>query len=268
VARKYELDQVPGKELDLCMASTTISTMKSTELPALNAIAAAYDRDGYWIAHGLFSAAECEELKKEALRVMKEAAEKMWKANRDPSVYVGVAANSPMYYRLAGDPRIVGILKAIMPDGVAFMSDKFVFKSGTKRFATPWHYDAAYWPKTRPKLSVWIPLDDCSAGNGTLKVVRASHKREWSHKRADTSKTNNEFDNVISESQWKPEDEVICEIKRGSAIFFSDRTLHASCENTSGEDRYAIISTYHAPAALEEEFDKSFAARHVIVAKG
>src|SRR5690242_19822680 len=107
------------------------------------------------------------------------------------------------------------------------------------------------------------------ADNGTLKVVRASHKRDWQHERTtDIAKTNNEFVNVVANSQWKPGDEVICELKRGGAIFFSDRTVHASCENTSGEARYAIISTYHAPAAVEEEFDKQFAARHVIVAKG
>ncbi len=232
--------------------------MKSTVISDLDAIPTAYDRDGYWVAPSLLSAAECEELKKEALRVLKE------KARPGATVYVGVSAASAVYYRLADDPRVVEILRVIMPDGVAFMSDKFVFKSGQQRFPTPWHYDAAYWPDTRPKLSVWIPLDDATAANGTLKVVRGSHKREWHHQTGDASKTNNEFVSVISESQWTPADEVTCEIPRGSAIFFTDRTVHASCENVSGEDRYAIISTYHAPAE-DEEFDKQFPARHVIV---
>jgi ectoine hydroxylase-related dioxygenase (phytanoyl-CoA dioxygenase family) len=232
--------------------------MSTNQLPASDRIAAAYDRDGYWIEHGLFSAKECDALKVEALRVLRE------KAKPGASVYVGVAAASPMYYKLASDPRIVAILDRIMPNGVMFLSDKFVFKSGALKFPTPWHYDYAYWRNTRSKLSVWIPLDDCSAENGTLKVLPASHKRDWKHENRDRSQTNNEFVNFIPDSQWKPEEEVICTLKRGAAIFFSDRLLHASCENTSGLDRYAIISTYQAPAE-DEEFDKHFAARHVII---
>jgi len=232
--------------------------MKTTELPASDAIAAAYERDGYWVEPSLFSAKECDELKAEALRVWKE------KAAPGSSVYVGVAAASPMYYRLASDPRIAAILDKIMPEGVMFMSDKIVLKSGAIKFPTPWHYDYAYWRNTRPKLSVWIALDDSSAENGTLKVLPGSHKREWQHESKNRNQTNNEFVNFIPESQWNREDEVICELKRGGAIFFSDRTLHASCENTAGLDRYTIISTYHAPAE-DEEFDKHFAARHVII---
>lgn len=242
-------------------ASAYHGTMKSTELPVSSAVAEAYDRDGFWVAREMLTTRECEELKAEALRVMREH------AKPGATVYVGVSAVSPMYYRLADDPRVVAVLEKIMPEGVAFMSDKFVFKSGAKQFATPWHYDAAYWPNTRPKISVWIALDDCAKDNGTLTVIPGSHKRDWSHIRSDKKKTNNEFDNVINQTQWRPEDVVICEIKKGGAIFFSDRTVHGSCENTSGLDRYAIISTYHAPVEPDEVFDKSFAARHVIVPK-
>ena len=230
-------------------------------------IAQAYDRDGYWVATELFSQKECDDLKAEALRVIKEEAARLNSYAKKPTVYVGVAAASPKYYKLASDPRIVSVLTAIMPDGVMFMSDKFVFKSGDQRFATPWHYDAAYWPNTRSKLSVWIALDDVTANNGTLKVVRSSHRKDWEHKHLEAHQTNNEFVNQIDTTQWSPQDEVICELKRGGAIFFSDRTVHGSCENTAGLDRYVIISTYHAPVP-DEEFDKSFPARHVIVPAG
>jgi ectoine hydroxylase-related dioxygenase (phytanoyl-CoA dioxygenase family) len=222
------------------------------------AIAAAYARDGYWIATSLFSPGDCETLKAEALRVLREH------APARASVYVGAAAVSPRYRELADDPRVVDILRVLMPDGVMFMSDKFVFKSAQHAFASPWHIDAAYWRGTRPKLSAWIPLDDARADNGTLLVVRGSHRREWTHATSDGQTTNNEFNNVIPERQWPASDEVTCAVPRGSAVFFSDRLVHGSCPNTSGEDRYTIISTYHAPAP-DEEFDRQFAARHVIV---
>jgi len=219
----------------------------------------AYDRDGYYVAHKLLTPAECEALKLEAMRVLKE------NGKPDRTVYVGVAAASTLYYKLASDTRIVSVLEKIMPQGVAFMSDKFVFKSGTQPFATPWHADNFYWAGTRQKLSVWIALDPVKTENGALKVVRGSHKKSWCPKTGDLSKTNGEFNNVVDATQWTPEDEMICEIEQGSAIFFSDNTIHGSCTNTSGLDRYAIISTYHAPVASEEPFDLNFPARHDIV---
>ncbi len=233
--------------------------MKTIQRPVSNGIVQAYERDGYYVAHHLLSPKECEELKAEATRVLREC------GKPGTTVYVSVAAVNARYYRLADDPRVVSILQAIMPKGVMFLSDKFVFKTGAKKFATPWHIDAFYWRNTRPKLSVWIALDDVSAVNGALKVIPRSHLREWKpHVENDMGNTNGEFAHVISDTPWKPEDEVICEIRKGGAIFFSDRLVHGSCTNLSGQDRYAIISTYHAPQE-DEEFDKHFPARHVIV---
>lgn len=228
----------------------------TTDLQTENGIAQRYQQDGFAVVEGLLDARECDELKDEAIRILK--------SKPKASVVVGVAAESQRYYKLASDPRIVGVLRGLMPDGVAFMSDKFVYKSGAMRFATPWHVDAWYWQNTRPKVSIWIALDDVRAENGALVVLPGSHLKQWRARRGDTKNTNGEFDNVIEDKQWRAEDEVVCTLRKGGAIFFSDRLLHASTANTAGEDRFAIISTYHAPLP-EEEFDKHFPARHVIV---
>lgn len=232
--------------------------MDKTAVSPASQISEAFGRDGYWIAHGLFTGKECDELKAEALRLLRE------KSDPKFTVFVGASVASPLYRRYASDPRVVAILKQIMPDGVMFMSDKIVLKSGTQRFATPWHCDEFYWKGTRPKFSVWIPFDDATAANGTLTVVRGSHRRDWEYKLGEFSKTNNEFINVVDDAQWQPDDVVTCNLKRGGAVFFSDRLVHGSCENSSGQDRYTVITTYHAPAE-DEEFDKGFPARHVIV---
>jgi len=222
-------------------------------------IAAAYERDGYWIAPDLLSPRECDELKEESLRVLQGH------CRPGASVFVGAAAASPRFYQLAGDPRIVNLLRHLMPEGVMFMSDKIVFKSAQKQTPTPWHIDAFYWRNTRPKISVWIPLDDSMAENGTLIVVPGSHRHLWGDPDAGNDPAlRGEFVNVIRKRPWKPEEEVICEIRRGSAIFFSDMLAHASCENRAGKDRYSIIGTYHAPAE-DEPFDLQFPARHRLV---
>lgn len=219
--------------------------------------AGSYEKNGFFTVAGLFTPAECEVYKTEAMKVLKE------KAKPGSTVFVGCAGASPLFHKLASDPRLVALLKPLLPGGIMFMSDKFVFKSGEKRFATPWHSDAQYWKGERPKLSVWIALDEARKDNGALKVLQGSHLKAWKSKAADTSATNGEFDNTVEPDQWKPEDELVCEVRKGGAIVFDDRLMHASCTNDSGQDRYSLISTYHAPAP-DTEFDKYFPARHVI----
>lgn len=218
--------------------------------------AAQYDRDGFLVVPDLLSPEECDKLKIEARKVLDEH------CTTKRSVYVHVAVVSEMYRALAEDARIIKMLKPVMPHGIMFMSDKIVYKSSEKAFPTPPHVDCYYWPNTRPKLSVWIPLDDTSAENGTLTVVPGSHKRDWRMVRRPPEK--GEFHNAIEDGDWKEGDVVTCAIKRGSAIIFSDRLVHASTANTAGKDRYVIISTYHAPAA-DEALDLDFPARKVLV---
>lgn len=229
--------------------------------PSPNTIRADYERDGYLIVPSLWSADECAALKAEALRVVAEH------GRPNSSVFVGAAATSALFARYAADARLLAQLDALMPQGVAFMSDKVVFKSTSQSKATPWHTDALYWPGTRSKLSTWIPLDDASEANGTLLVVRGSHLKEWRNRRGGGINEAGDFGLTIEAGQWSPGDEVLCEIPRGSVIFFSDRLLHASSPNRTGADRYTIIGTYHAPVAVEEPFDLDFAARRTLIAR-
>ncbi len=220
-------------------------------------LAAQYQIGGYVILPSLLSDTECDTLKQEARRVLREH------GSDKATVYVGAAVHSDAFRKLADDPRVIAPLKALMPEGVMFLSDKIVYKSPEKTFATPWHIDAFYWRGTRPKLSVWIPLDDATPANGTLKVLPGSHRQEWDTGNADLETTGGEFGNVVDNPTWEPGDEVACDVPRGSAVIFSDRLLHASCPNTARADRYTIISTYHAPAE-DEPFDLGFPARHVV----
>ena len=212
-----------------------------------------YERDGFLVIPHLLDSSECAVLKSEGLKVLSQH------AKPGSTVYVGAAANSGLFYRLASNANIVRVLHSIMPDGIMFMSDKLVFKSGVQPKATPWHCDSAYWRNTRPKLSVWIALDDVTAQNGAMRVLPGGHHQDWQHS---APAQGEEFGNRIQD--LNEENVITCEMKAGSALFFSDRLPHSSTPNSNGNDRYAIISTYHAPAP-EEKFDTHFAARHVIV---
>ncbi len=215
-----------------------------------------YEQDGFVIIPDLITNEECDRFKIEAQKVLKK------NSPSDASVYVHASVASPLYREFHQDQRIVDILKKIMPNGVMFLSDKIVVKTPDKTFATPWHIDFFYWPDTRPKLSVWIPFDDANADNGTLTVVRGSHKKNWTMIKKGLP--NGEFIYQVADDEIPEKDIVICTVKRGSAIFFSDRLVHGSTTNIARTDRYTVISTYHAPAN-DEPFDLDFPARRVLV---
>ena len=124
--------------------------MNTNLAPDAQGLRTMYEQDGYCALPRLFEESECQQWKREALRVLRE------QAKPSATVYVGVAAASPIFLALASHPRLVAVLREIMPHPIAFLSDKIVYKSQHQTFATPWHCDAAYWPNTRPKLSVWI----------------------------------------------------------------------------------------------------------------
>lgn len=225
---------------------------------SLNNISDRYEQDGFVIIPDLITGEECDQFKIEAEKVLKE------NARSDASVYVHASVASPLYRQFHQDPRLVDLLKKIMPNGVMFLSDKIVVKTADKTFATPWHIDCFYWPDTRPKLSVWIPFVDANADNGTLIVVRGSHKKNWTMIKKGLP--NGEFIYQVADDEVPEKDVVICTVKRGSAIFFSDRLVHGSTSNIALTDRYTVISTYHAPAD-DESFDLDFPARRILVPK-
>jgi ectoine hydroxylase-related dioxygenase (phytanoyl-CoA dioxygenase family) len=221
------------------------------------AIRATWERDGYLVLPALLTAAECAELKAEALAAMREH------AGPEATVFVGLSVVSRRFRELHADERLLAALAPIMPDGVMFLSDKAVFKSGRKRFATPWHIDQFYWSGTRPKLSAWLALDEARADNGCLAVVRGSHRRDWPVARGGGPETNGEFGNVIADTGWDPADAGPCPLAVGGAVVFSDRLVHGSTVNRSGEDRWSAILTYQAPGA-DEPFDLAFPAQRAL----
>ncbi|MDB6170287.1 MAG: phytanoyl-CoA dioxygenase [Verrucomicrobia bacterium] len=229
--------------------------MSSTQALS-SSLAGRFARDGFVILPDLIAPAECDRLKAEARRVLDTHAQP------GASVHLHMAATSPLFRELSEDPRVLGPLRELMPQGVMFLSDKIVYKSATKTFPTPWHIDCFYWRNTRPKLSVWIPLDDATAANGTLTVVPGSHRKDWQMVKKGLA--NGEFHDEVSNADWREGDVVTCAIRRGTGIVFSDRLVHGSTPNAAGTDRYAIISTYHAPAP-DEPFDLDFPARKILV---
>lgn len=195
-----------------------------------------FDRDGYVVLKNLFSDQEILELKKEAIKVLKE------KEVGKEGVYVGMAAASPVFATAAVKQELVGALKEVIGDKIVFLSDKIVFKDASTDFGSPWHQDYPYWEGSH-KFSVWIALDDAIPENGCLRIVPGSHLLGDIRHNGDASDGLG-FGNRLRDEDIDPSQILDLPASKGDAIIFHDLLFHASYSNKSGKDRWALISTY------------------------
>lgn len=211
-----------------------------------------FDRNGYVVLNQLFSLEEVRILKEEAGRVLEK------REVGKEGVYVGLAIASPMFKKFAAHSELAAALKAVIGNHVIFLSDKLVFKNATTGFGSPWHQDYPYWEGSH-KYSVWIALDDAAPDNGCLKVVPGSHLLGSIRHGGDASDGMG-FINRLRQQDVEQANIVDLPASRGDAIIFHDLLFHSSYPNTSGKDRWALISTYKDGTQEDLEYEWAKAA--------
>lgn len=222
-----------------------------------------YERDGFLIVPDLFRPDELTRFKAEIGRILDEVRQEAARAGKDPKqvlssgVYVGLAVRSPMFRDLARDPRLLDVLEKILGPNIAFLSDKIVFKDAETDFGSPWHQDWPYW-KGSHKVSIWLALDDATPENGCLRLVPGSHRSVAAHD--GEASDGKGFTHRLRPEAIDEASTVTAAIPAGSAIFFHDLTLHASHDNKSGRDRWALISSYRDAQADEPPYPWAVAA--------
>lgn len=212
-----------------------------------------FAENGFACVKGMFTEAEVAGFKQETLRLLETHKARV-------GVFVGLAANSEIFRALARDPRLLDALEPILGPNIEFLSDKVVFKSATTDFGSPWHQDWPYWEGAH-KVSVWIALDPATPENGCLKMLPGSHKQLAIH---DGSAPQSEgFDHRLRPDAVDESRAVILPCAPGDAVLFHDLTLHASFPNTSGRDRWSVISTFRS--ASEPDLDYTWSVAKEIV---
>lgn len=141
-------------------------------------------------------------------------------------------------------PRMVALLQQLIGPNVEFLSYKAVFKNAQTSFRSPWHQDWAYWQGSA-KISIWIALDDATPENGCLQLIPGSQRAVIEMKEIEDGKG---FGRRITDDQVADMPIVTAPVPRGAGIFFHDLTLHASCPNVNGADRWSVIPTYRDAA--------------------
>ena len=200
--------------------------------------AAAFQRDGYLLVRGMWSAEQARAIRATVARVLADGIGQTGVLVLGPE-----RAPQDLLRVCTGDPMRAAV-RAIIGPKVEFLSVKPVVKTSRITAASPWHQDWPYW-KGAHKVSAWIALDPAEIDNGCLRVVAGSHARAWDHHRDHGPEG---FGNRVSEEDVAAAFGAAAlrsvPMAAGDALFFHDRLLHGSHPNVSGRDRWALIPTY------------------------
>ncbi|MBX3012809.1 MAG: phytanoyl-CoA dioxygenase family protein [Caldilineaceae bacterium] len=211
--------------------------MKLTETLLTNEQVAQYQRDGYVVVPDLLTADEAIAWK----AGLKARLQEEGKLETPSGVRVWMADQLDSYSSdQLQHPRVVAILQQLIGPDVEFLSYKAVFKNAQTAFRSPWHQDWAYWQGSA-KISIWIALDDATPENGCLQLIPGSQHEVITMQEVESQRG---FDRRITDEQVAGLPIVTAPVPRGAGIFFHDLTLHASCPNINGADRWSVIPTY------------------------
>jgi len=212
---------------------------------------AAYARDGFRFARGLFSAEEIGLLGETARH---DHAMDRASSSRDDGAGHPVRLslwNHPgdgIYGMFARCRRMVDTVEQLLGEEAYHYHSKMILKDARVGGAWAWHQDYGYWYQNGllfPNLcSVMIAVDRATRENGCLEVLRGSHLMGRVNHGLTGDQAGADPERV--EAALQVMERVDCEMAPGDALFFHSNTLHASAANTSEHPRWSLICCYNA----------------------
>lgn len=219
-----------------------------------------FDRDGYVVVSGLFSAAEAAEIRDAFMAQAGdgpvEGLSDTWPMTGGPDPADPLAFYPRMMNphaqperavgRIARDfllaPRLYPALSALLGEEPAGVQTMFYFKPPGAR-GQALHQDNFYL-RVKPGtcLAAWMAVDDVDAENGGMRVVPGSHRGDVAcPQQADSA--------VSFTSDYVPVPDGLCavhaDMKAGDVLFFNGSLIHGSTPNVSlTRFRRSLIAHY------------------------
>jgi phytanoyl-CoA hydroxylase len=215
-----------------------------------------FRRDGFLKGGRVYSEAEADALRERLWAVMEGRSGRQPEANRNlrgdsPQVVVQIVNiwdADDLFREHLYQPQICAMAAQLMgTDTVRVWHDQVQYKPPKSGGATDWHQDHPYWPILQPAdlVSAWVALDDATAENGCMQMVRRSHL--WGPHKGGTIGTNPDFSPAYDPTLVPPEEtiEIVpCEVRKGEVMFHHCLTWHGSPPNPSDRGRPAIAVHY------------------------
>lgn len=176
---------------------------------------------------------------------------------------------SPMFEKVARDPRLVDTARQILDSDVYVHQSRINFKRAFDGRPFPWHSDFETWhmedgmPRMRA-LSASVLLTENTSVNGPLMLIRGSHKR---YVRCAGQTPREHFKESLRNQQYGvPSNEALTRLTEegelvqalgpsGSVIFFDCNTMHGSSGNMSPFPRHNVFFVFNSVEnALQSPF--------------
>jgi len=159
---------------------------------------------------------------------------------------------APELAQLSVRSQVHAIAKLLLGPNAEMQGEHAIMKPPRTEAATPWHQDEAYWTGDLDynTLAIWIPLQDVSAENGTLRYIPKSHKSEvLPHQPIGNDPRVHGLETLaVDESQA-----VTCSVPAGGALLHHCRMLHGAGGNHTDSPRRAYIFSYATPPVKRKE---------------
>lgn len=210
-------------------------------MPDLDKVSEEYSRQGYAIAEGVFSSAECLAIRALAERLPGHVSGDFMPAmnpHREVSEFL----------KIMGDERLLGTMHRLMKGTpVGLQTQYFFCQPGTRGFSA--HQDNHYVQAPRDMFaSAWLALDDVDARNGGLVVLPGSHEEPLLDVRPIAQPStfgqdpNHNRQECIVTRHYDPVDAVV---GLGGVVFLHSHVVHWSHDNST-KDRFrrALLMTY------------------------
>ena len=200
-----------------------------------------YHHDGFVVVNNVFPTDELDAIDQEIDRIQEERAQS--RQIKDNGWVMSLGLASPITQNFCADKRILDLVSAIVKPGISIYSAKLVAKEPFTTDICHWHQDDAYYSQhvdSKTRMSVWIPLQDSTIEQGTIKVVPKSHKLGLQNHGPRTDGTCK----LSMPQNQNPEGQIHCPVKAGSMLLFSALLWHASEGNQTPNRRRAFIISY------------------------
>ncbi|MCV6623122.1 MAG: phytanoyl-CoA dioxygenase family protein [Cellvibrionaceae bacterium] len=186
-------------------------------------------QDGYVVVPDLLSQEQIDIIREEVTPMLNHKGRNFFEGELTQRIY-SVMAKTFALNPMVEHPMILALLDAVlMPSYLLSQLQVINILPGEKQ--QPLHADDGYVQMPRPRkfvsaATVWA-IDDFTAENGGTMVIPGSHN--WGDKHPDESDLKNQ---------------IHCEMKAGSAVFFLGTLWHGGGANVSDQPRLAATAQY------------------------
>ena len=154
------------------------------------------------------------------------------------SFYTSIWSNNPEHRKQVNDflvGKLFPVAQQFLNEIKPVFSNFMVKKPGADSslgYHQDWTFsDQEHWPA----INIWIPLQDVSKENGTLRLIPGSHRLNVPVRGRNIPSPLEQLD-----KKWLEQHAISLEVKAGEAVCFHEKLIHGSGPNYSDQTRPAV----------------------------